>query len=41
VRKQIKKDLMDAFYVDTDEWRTQIVKQAMEAMHQAVTGLNN
>ena len=41
LRQQIKQDLMDAFYVDTDEWRTQIVDQAMDAMHQAVTGLNN
>jgi hypothetical protein len=32
---------MDAFYVDTDAWRTQIVDQAMDAMHQAVTGLNS
>jgi hypothetical protein len=31
---------MDAFYVDTDAWRTQIVEQAMEAMQQAATGLN-
>ncbi|MGV0961732.1 MAG: M14 family metallopeptidase [Limnohabitans sp.] len=40
LRAQIKQDLMDAFYVDTDEWRAQIVAQAMEAMHQAVSGLN-
>lgn len=40
LRQQIKQDLMDAFYVDTDEWRTQIVDQAMDAMQQAVTGLN-
>lgn len=40
LRQQIKQDLMDAFYVDTDAWRTQIVDQAMDAMHQAVTGLN-
>ncbi|WP_090044850.1 M14 family metallopeptidase [Limnohabitans sp. 2KL-27] len=39
LKKQIKQDLMDAFYVDTDEWRSQIVEQAMAAMHQAVTGL--
>ncbi len=41
LRHQIKQDLMDAFYVDTDAWRTQIVDQAMDAMHQAVTGLNS
>lgn len=40
LRQQIKQDLMDAFYVDTDEWRTQIVDQAIDAMQQAVTGLN-
>ena len=39
LRQQIKQDLMDAFYVDTDEWRQQIVDQAMDAMHQAVAGL--
>ena len=40
LRQQIKQALMDAFYVDTDEWRAQIVAQAMESMHQAVSGLN-
>jgi hypothetical protein len=40
LRQQIKQALMDAFYVDTDEWRTQIVDQAMDAMQQAVTGLS-
>ena len=40
LRQQIKQALMDAFYVDTDEWRTQIVDQAMDAMHQAVGGLS-
>ena len=40
LRQQIKQDLMDAFYVDTDEWRQQIIDQAMDAMHQAVTGLS-
>jgi hypothetical protein len=39
MKKQIKQDLMDAFYVDTDEWRTEIVDQAMNAMHQAIHGL--
>ncbi len=40
LRQQIKQDLMDAFYVDTDEWRQQIVDQAMDAMHQASQGLS-
>ena len=40
LKKQIKQDLMAAFYTDTDVWRTQILDQAMDAMHQAVTGLS-
>jgi hypothetical protein len=40
LRQKIKQDLMDAFYTDTDTWRTQIVDQAMDAMHQAVSGLS-
>lgn len=36
----IKRQMMDAFYVDTDEWRAQIVAQARQAMFQAVDGLN-
>ena len=40
LRQQIKQDLMDAFYTDTDTWRSQIVTQAMDAMQQAVTGLS-
>ena len=39
LRKQIGQEMLDAFYVDTDEWRALIVDQAMDAMHQAVTGL--
>ena len=39
LRAQIKKDLMDAFYVDSDEWRSQIIEQAMQALHQAAQGL--
>ncbi len=40
LHRQIKQDLMNAFYVDTDEWRSQIVEQAMDAMQQAIQGLN-
>jgi hypothetical protein len=40
LRQQIRRDLLDAFYVDTDAWRTQIVDQAMDALHQAASGLN-
>ena len=37
--QQINQDLMNAFYVDTDAWRQQIVDQAMDAIHQASQGL--
>ncbi len=40
LKAQIKQDLMDAFYTDTDEWRAQILAQAQDAMHQAVRGLS-
>ncbi len=40
LKAQIKQDLMDAFYTNTDAWRTQILAQAQEAMHQAVRGLS-
>lgn len=36
----IRRQMMDAFYVDTDPWRAQIVAQARQAMFQAVDGLN-
>jgi hypothetical protein len=39
LKARIKQDLMDAFYTDTDSWRSQILAQAQEAMHQAVLGL--
>ena len=35
----IQQGMMDAFYVDTDAWREQIVLQATEAMYQAAAGL--
>ncbi len=38
--KSIKQTMLDAFYVDTDEWRDQIIEQAMRALHQAVWGLS-
>jgi len=40
LQAQIKQDLMDAFYTDTDAWRSQILAQAQEAMHQAIRGLS-
>jgi hypothetical protein len=36
---RIHQQLRDAFYTDTDEWRTQIVVQGREALFQAVEGL--
>ena len=39
LRQQIKRNLMDAFYVDTDAWRGQIYAQARQAMFQGVAGL--
>ena len=38
-RHQIKQQIRDAFYTDTDEWKQRIVEQAVEAAHQAVRGL--
>jgi hypothetical protein len=40
LQARIKQDLMDAFYTDTEVWRSQILAQAQEAMHQAVRGLS-
>jgi hypothetical protein len=39
--KQIKQQLMDAFYTDTDVWKGQIVSQARQSMFQAVDGLKS
>ena len=36
---QIKQQMKDAFYTDTEEWRAAILKQAREALFQAVDGL--
>ena len=38
--KQIKQKLLDAFYVDADDWKGQIISQARQAMFQAVDGLS-
>lgn len=35
----IHRQMRDAFYVDTDAWKGQIISQARQAMFQAVTGL--
>ena len=39
--KQIKAQMLAAFYTDTDLWRGQIISQARQAMFQAVDGLSN
>jgi hypothetical protein len=36
---QIKRQMKDAFYVDTDEWKAQVLRQAREALFQAADGL--
>jgi hypothetical protein len=37
---QIKQQLLEAFYIDADDWKGQIVSQARQAMFQAVDGLS-
>jgi hypothetical protein len=36
----IKKQIRDAFYVDTDEWKQELLEQARDAAQQALIGLN-
>lgn len=36
---QIKQQMKDAFYIDTDEWKNQVLQQAREALVQAADGL--
>jgi hypothetical protein len=36
---QIKRQTRDAFYPDTDEWKSRIAEQALDAAHGAVRGL--
>ncbi len=38
-RRQIKQQIRDAFYTDTDAWKQRVVEQAIEAAQQAVAGL--
>ncbi len=40
-RRRIKRQIRDAFYVDTEEWKSQVVEQARKAARQAVRGLND
>ncbi|MEO8021543.1 M14 family metallopeptidase [Polaromonas sp.] len=38
---QIKQQMLDAFYVNTDAWKEQIISQARQSLFQAVDGLNS
>lgn len=38
-REQIKKEVRDAFYTDTDAWKARVLEQAFEAAHQGLRGL--
>ena len=38
-RHEIGRQIRDAFYVDADDWRAQVVAQALPVFHQAVQGL--
>jgi hypothetical protein len=38
---QIKAQMMEAFYVDTDAWKGQIISQARQSLFQAVDGLSS
>ncbi|WP_291009790.1 M14 family metallopeptidase [Hydrogenophaga sp.] len=40
LRDAIRQQMKDAFYVDTDEWRVQVVAQARQSLFQAVDGLS-
>ncbi|HVE53435.1 MAG TPA: DUF2817 domain-containing protein, partial [Ramlibacter sp.] len=40
VARDIRKQVMEAFYTDTDAWRAQVLAQAREALFQAVDGLS-
>ena len=39
LRAQIKRQVRDAFYTDTDAWKQAVLEQAFEAARQAVAGL--
>lgn len=40
VRDAIKRQVRDAFYIDTDAWKTRILAQAFDAGHAALRGLS-
>ena len=37
--QQIRQQMQDAFYVDTDDWKSQVLRQARDSMVQAASGL--
>lgn len=37
--EQIGRQMLDAFYIDTDDWKEKVLSQAREAMSQALAGL--
>jgi len=39
--QQIKRQMRDAFYTDTDAWKQRVVEQAVEAAQQAVRGMSS
>ena len=39
LRAQIKRQIRDAFYTDTDAWKSRIVEQGVQVAQQALTGL--
>jgi hypothetical protein len=39
IRREMKQKMRDAFYIDTDEWKHQIIEQAVDAALGAVRGL--
>jgi hypothetical protein len=41
MRVQIKRQVRDAFYVDSDGWKSRVLEQGIEAAHQAVAGLSS
>jgi hypothetical protein len=41
VRDAIKRQMRDAFYFDTDAWKTRVLEQALDAGHAALRGLTS
>ena len=39
LRRHVKKQIRDAFYTDTDEWKERVVEQAFDAARSALKGL--